>query len=396
MKTKCPISVIAAIGAVILAVSPIPAPASAQSPTSFRDGAYLVNQQVAPGTYRSKGRGAWCYWARTAENGDILDNHLGLAGGAVTIQSTDYRFESRGCGGWTAVDPGHSDPLSIEQQIAPKKDGFYLVGVDIAPGLWRSTGAGAQCYWARQNVTQDVIDNDLGYAGGAVMIRPDDFEFFTHGCGAWTMLDTSNLPALPAARQTAPKKDGVYIIGLNMAPGRWRSSGAGDRCYWEKRTATQDLVDNHLGAASVIVEIAPTDFQFAAHGCGAWSMSSGVGAPIDPGSGASQPVNAAGPACPGPDVCILSPASGLRVSRGNVVVFTGTATHPNFARYQFQAGSGATWGHIADFNKPVVNGVLMEFHTDTVPPGTYTIRLQVIDSTGNAGSQKAEVTLTIQ
>lgn len=52
--------------------------------------------------------------------------------------------------------------------------------------------------------------------------------------------------------------------------------------------------------------------------------------------------------------------------------------------------------HIADFKTPVVNGVLMEFHTDSIPPGTYTIRLQVIDSTGNAGAEKAEVTLTIQ
>jgi hypothetical protein len=384
------------IAAILLSATLAPgASATAQAPVQIRDGAYLVNQQIPPGTYRSNGRGTRCYWKRSAESGDILNNHFGLAGGAVTIQPADYRFESRGCGGWTAVDPNNKAALPIEQQAAPKKDGFYLVGVDIAPGLWRSTGTGAGCYWARQTMTQDLLDNDFGYAGGAVLIRPDDFEFYTHDCGAWTMLDTANLPALPMEKQTAPKKDGVYIIGLNMAPGRWRSNGAGSRCYWAKATSAQELTDNHYGAASVIVEIAPTDFQFSAHGCGVWTLASGVGAPIDAGANAPQPSNAAGPACPSSDVCIVSPASGLRVARGNVVVFTGTANHPNFGRYQFQAGSGSNWGHLADFSKAVVNGVLMEFHTNSIPSGTYTIRLQVIDNVGNVSGDKAEVALTI-
>ena len=65
-------------------------------------------------------------------------------------------------------------------------------------------------------------------------------------------------------------------------------------------------------------------------------------------------------------------------------------------RYQFLAGNGSGWGHIADFNKPVTNGDLMELHTDTLPSGTYTIRMQVIDNTGNTLPQKADVTLTIE
>ena len=59
-----------------------------------------------------------------------------------------------------------------------------------------------------------------------------DFVFYARGCGDWVMLDTNNMPAL-SADKPAPKKDGVYIIGLNMAPGKWRSNGAGEKCYWE-------------------------------------------------------------------------------------------------------------------------------------------------------------------
>jgi hypothetical protein len=370
-----------------------PTPAAAQAP-QFKDGMYRVNEQVAPGTYRSTGKGTRCYWGRSGEGENILDNHFGLAGGVVTIQPTDFRFESRGCGPWVALDPANRPAQSVAAQIAPKKDGFYVVGVDIAPGVWWSQGKGAKCYWARQNVTQDIEDNDISFPGGVVTIRPEDFEFYSSGCGTWTMLDTNNLPALPVEQQAAPKKDGIYIIGLNMAPGRWRSNGAGNKCYWEKTSVTQDIIDNHLGPASVIVDIEPGIFQFKTEGCGAWTLGGGVGAPVTAQNTASTaPTNAA---CPSSNVCILSPANGTVVSRGSVVVFTGTAADPNFARYQFQAGNGQSWGDIADFKQPVTNGELMELHTDTLPPGTYTIRLQVIDTSGNAGTDKAQVTLTIQ
>ncbi len=355
---------------------------------------YLVNQDIAPGTYRSTGKGANCYWERSGENENILDNHFGLTGVVVTIQPTDYQFESKRCGPWVSIDPASVPALPVEQQTAPKKDGFYVVGWDIAPGLWRSTGAGARCYWERQNVTQDIIDNDGGLAGGAAMIQPTDFGFYAKGCGDWVMLDTNNMPALPADKQQAPKKDGVYIIGLNMAPGKWRSNGAGEKCYWEKLTSTQDIIDNHFGVASVIVDIAPTDFQFKTDGCGVWTLGGGVGAPLTPQNTTSTSPSAE--ACPNPNLCIMSPANGTSVKKGAIVVFTGTANSSNFARYQFQAGNGQSWGDIADFKKPVVNGELMELYTDTLPPGVYTIRLQVIDTSGNAGSEKAQVRLTIQ
>ncbi len=371
---------------------------AAQAPT-FKDGEYLVNEQIPPGTYRSDPnfKSRYCYWERSAEGDDILNNDGTLPGALVTIQPSDYKFESSGCGTWTAVDMAAPPVAPIEQQVAPKGDGHYIVGVDMAPGLWLNDGKSSKCYWERANSTQDINDNYRGFGGGVVMLRPTDFEFYTSGCGTWKMLDTNALPAQPIETQAGPKKDGVYVMGVNLLPGRWRSSGSGKRCYWALNTAEQKIIDNHYGLAGVIINIPPTAVEFQTSGCGTWTLTQGNGVGTPLGGGQAAPAAAASPACPTANVCIVRPASGTRVARGNVLTFSGTAQGENFVRYQFQAGAAnGSWGHIADFKKPVVNGDLMELFTGTMPRGTYTIRLQVIDNTGNAMPEKAEVTITIE
>ena len=67
----------------------------------------------------------------------------------------------------------------------PKGDGFYQVGVDIAPGLWRSTGTGDDCYWERLDENQKILDNHFGAAGGSVKIRSTDYEVHFQDCGKW-------------------------------------------------------------------------------------------------------------------------------------------------------------------------------------------------------------------
>lgn len=70
----------------------------------------------------------------------------------------------------------------------PFGDGFYLVNVDIAPGVWRSTAGSDGCYWARTSVTGDIQDNHFGLSGGTANIRAGDFQFETKGCGRWEFL----------------------------------------------------------------------------------------------------------------------------------------------------------------------------------------------------------------
>lgn len=75
------------------------------------------------------------------------------------------------------------DPMTKD-----KKDGFYLVGVDIAPGVWRSTGSGDSCYWAITTKTDNIINNHFGMAGGTMYVMPSGYQVELDDCGTWTYL----------------------------------------------------------------------------------------------------------------------------------------------------------------------------------------------------------------
>ena len=57
-----------------------------------------------------------------------------------------------------------------------KGPGFYLVNVDIAPGLWRSQGVSESCYWETTTAMESIIDNHYGMAGVTAYISPSAFQ----------------------------------------------------------------------------------------------------------------------------------------------------------------------------------------------------------------------------
>ena len=61
--------------------------------------------EIVPGKWKSTGTGDSCYWERLDENQKTLDNHFGLAGGTVTIRSSDYEVMFKNCGDWEYVGP---------------------------------------------------------------------------------------------------------------------------------------------------------------------------------------------------------------------------------------------------------------------------------------------------
>ncbi|GAA4529793.1 hypothetical protein GCM10023096_69140 [Nonomuraea ferruginea] len=82
-----------------------------------------------------------------------------------------------------ASNPG--DPLASMRTL--------VVGVDIQPGTYRTTGpAGGTgpCYWARMNSTTgdigDVIDAGMPSGPATVTIAATDKSFQTAGCAEWT------------------------------------------------------------------------------------------------------------------------------------------------------------------------------------------------------------------
>jgi hypothetical protein len=70
-------------------------------------------------------------------------------------------------------------------------DGTFLVGKDVKPGTYRTTGpkSGSSCYWQRSGDASgtNIIAND-NIAGAAVVeIKSSDVAFKTSRCAAWTL-----------------------------------------------------------------------------------------------------------------------------------------------------------------------------------------------------------------
>jgi hypothetical protein len=152
------------------------------------NGIYRVGKDIAPGTYRSRG-GDGCYWARLRSfNGDldaILANTNADGPTLATIKPTDRGFETQRCGTWT------SSLVRITRSRTRFGSGTFIVGIDIAPGTYRSNGRG-DCYWARlRTFTGDLsalIANNNTSGPTIVSISARDRGFESTRCGTWTRL----------------------------------------------------------------------------------------------------------------------------------------------------------------------------------------------------------------
>lgn len=102
-------------------------------------------------------------------------------------------------------------------------------------------------------------------------------------------------------------------------------------------------------------------------------------------------------ACPDPNRRITSPGVN-QVVQGNVSI-RGTADHPSFDYYKVEVGSGTNpgqWTVVGQLHQsPVNDGVLETFNAAAYAPGVYTLRLVVVDMTGNF-PEPCPVTITVQ
>ena len=81
---------------------------------------------------------------------------------------------------------------------------------------------------------------------------------------------------------------------------------------------------------------------------------------------------------------ITSPGQNAHVS--GWLTITGNATHENFKFYKLEYGAGSNptdWHWFFGGEWPIWHGTLGGLNTDLLEPGTYTIRLTVVDQTSN-------------
>ncbi|MFP1154619.1 hypothetical protein ACK280_21385 [Mycobacterium sherrisii] len=85
-------------------VTATPPPPPGPKTTMPANGTFLVNTDIAPGTYRTDGSSS-CYWARlrSLNTSDVIDNSVGDGQQVVAILPTDTAFVTRGCGTWAKV-----------------------------------------------------------------------------------------------------------------------------------------------------------------------------------------------------------------------------------------------------------------------------------------------------
>lgn len=114
------------------------------------------------------------------------------------------------------------------------------------------------------------------------------------------------------------------------------------------------------------------------------AVTTAVETPSPEPTPAAAPV-AAAPGCADPRATITSPGNGQSIS--GVVSIVGTAAHDSFQYYkvEFAPGANAAGGYVylGGGSSPVQGGVLANVDTNALGPGTWTLRLVVVDQTGN-------------
>ena len=160
-------------------------------PASFGNGTWRVGSDIPSGTYRNSDSSGLCYAARLSGFGGSLDeiiaNELSYNLMIVTIKPSDAGFESQDCGVWSnKLTPRTASPTS------PFAGGYYLVGNEVAAGLWRNSDSSELCYWERLSgfgwTLDDIITNGLSTSIETVQIGPSDVGFHSEDCGTWTYL----------------------------------------------------------------------------------------------------------------------------------------------------------------------------------------------------------------
>lgn len=252
------------------------------------DGIHLVGTELAPGIWRTLGGGPGerCEWYKLGWAGDELisagDGYdLDLPTPHVTrIDESDFAFVSAGCGVWTTA-PELDDLTEIP-------DGVFLVGSEIAPGLYRSDSPSPACEWERRAIDEPYPSTSVVALGGRlselVEIDPRDEIFYTSGCGTWILV--TEVEETP----TETFIDGTWLVGTDISAGLYRSEGQTDAaCSWSRLSDvsgfSSGFIEHSAGEGGGnyrsnetyrrgphLVAIESSDFAFSSEGCGTWSV----------------------------------------------------------------------------------------------------------------------------
>ena len=160
----------------------------------------------------------------------------------------------------------------------------------------------------------------------------------------------------------------------------WLNVDKNSSDYWCYKYGIRSIpayVISDLKGSAVKVWVGAKPESVLAQGIEAVLISTGAS------SGGKQAGSETPPDCPNEHARITYP--GMNETVSGVVHFRGSADIPNFEYYKFEFRlSGALqWQYLTRKDKPVSDGDLIEWWTNTIEPGFYDVRMIVVDKTGN-------------
>ena len=220
------------------------------------------------------GRGYWL----VAGDGGIFTfgdaRFLGSVGGGGLTEPAVGIVTSRTGKGYWIVTAGHVAQSSNAQPAqAIIHPGTYRVGADgaVPPGVYRATHATPSCRWERTSAFEGapLIANTVSGLRQVVEIKASDAAFRTIDCAPFV---NELFPV--RANPTAPLTDGMWVEGLDVAAGMWRTTDAGPGCTWTRVAdfsgETAAVKATGSGTEEHVVQIDPSDAGFVTKECGTW------------------------------------------------------------------------------------------------------------------------------
>ncbi len=158
------------------------------TPFFFEDGVHEVGVDIPAGTYRNVDSADGCIWERTTAGGAVIASNVSLDIQIVTIEETDGFFESTNCVLWDS----DLTPRRFDTRL-PFENGYYLVPLEVAEGVWRSVPQVDTCTWELlegfTGEPADVAASGSGDGPTSVLIDldtfPDVIGFNSEGCELW-------------------------------------------------------------------------------------------------------------------------------------------------------------------------------------------------------------------
>ncbi len=196
--------------------------------STVEDGTYIVGVDIAPGTYRVQANDEYMAYVSTYLKLDNVNsynsynnyiNFYSIFYGYIEITEQEEFVNING-GTITKVDLANM-PEDIKTEVS---EGTYVVGKDVAPGIYKIQSNDGYTADVRTYLTLDDVNNwengiceksARGYATYIEITEQD--RFVTVDFGTMTKVDVEKLPT--DIKETV--RDGMYIVGKDIAPGRY-------------------------------------------------------------------------------------------------------------------------------------------------------------------------------